>query len=214
MASEWIDITIPIVHGMVHWPGDPDVTVKLGRTLGVDGSPCNVTHISFAAHLGTHMDGPIHFMKNGRGLENLPLDATIGPCRVLELKSKVAVTVADLEPHKLKKGERILLKTANSKKSWAKQPEFDKDFIYISKEAAKYIADCGVRTIGVDYLSVGGFYKDGIETHHALLGPEVWIIEGLNLAKIKPGKYDLICLPIKLANRADGAPARAVLRPR
>jgi arylformamidase len=214
MAAEWIDVSLPIVDSMVHWPGDPSVKIHHVAQIGINGAPCNVSHLSMTAHTGTHMDGPIHFMKEGRGLEELPLDAVIGPCRVLELQSVGLVKVEDLKPHDLQRGERILLKTANSTKSWAMQPEFDKDFIYISKEAAKHIVDCGVRTIGVDYLSVGGFYKDGVETHHALLGAEVWIIEGLNLAKIKPGSYDLICLPIKLSNRADGAPARAVLRPR
>jgi len=214
MNSDWIDISLPVVDGMVHWFGDPAVKIHLIAQIGINNAPCNVSHLSMTAHTGTHMDGPIHFMKNGRGLEDLPLDAVIGPCRVLELQSKNSVSVEDLKPHNLGRGERILLKTANSTKSWALQPTFDKDFIYISKEAAQYIVDCGVRTIGVDYLSVGGFYKDGVETHHALLGAEVWIIEGLVLAHVKPGNYDLICLPVKISNRADGAPARAVLRPR
>jgi arylformamidase len=212
MGKEWIDVSIPVVDGMVHWEGDPGVEISYFASIA-NGAPCNVSKITMSVHTGTHMDGPIHFMKDGRGLENLPLDAVIGPCRVLGLQSKTSVSVEDLKPHNLRKGERILLKTSNSTKSWAMQPKFDRDFVYISKEAAKYIADAGVRTIGVDYLSVGGFYKDGVETHHALLGPEVWIIEGLDLSTIAPGNYELICLPIKIANRADGAPARALLRP-
>jgi arylformamidase len=213
MAAEWIDVSVPVVDGMVHWHGDPPVKISYFCSIAT-GAPCNVSMLNMSAHTGTHMDGPIHFMKDGRGLEDLPLDAVIGPCRVLELSCTDSVSVADLAPHNLQKGERILLKTCNSTKSWGMRPEFDKNFVYISKEAAKYVADAGVRTIGVDYLSVGGFFKDGIETHHALLGPEVWIIEGLDLSKIAPGNYDLICLPVKIANRADGAPARAVLRPR
>jgi len=211
MPTDWIDVSIPVTDGMVHWAGDPAVKINYFASIE-GGAPCNVSLLTMSAHTGTHMDGPRHFIKDGRGLEDLPLDAVMGPCRVLELQSKGAVTVEDLKPHNLQRGERILLKTDNSTKSWAMQPKFDKDFIYISKEAAKYIADTGVRTIGVDYLSVGGFYKDGVETHHALLGPEVWIIEGLDLSKIKPGNYDLICLPIKVSNKADGAPARALLR--
>ncbi len=208
----WIDVTVPIVDGMVHWEGDPAVKIEYFASIA-KGAPCNVSLLTMSAHTGTHMDGPVHFMKDGRGLEDLPLDAVMGPCRVLGLNSVGSVKVEDLKPHNLQRGERIILKTANTPNSWAIQPKFDKDFIYISREAAKYIADCGVRTIGVDYLSVGGFYKDGVETHHALLGPEVWIIEGLDLSKIAPGNYELICLPIKIANRADGAPARALLRP-
>jgi arylformamidase len=71
----------------------------------------------------------------------------------------------------------------------------------------------GIMTVGVDYLSVGGFFKDGIETHHHLLRACVWIIEGLNLSKVKPGKYDLLCLPLKTLN-CDGAPARVLLKAR
>ncbi len=70
-----------------------------------------------------------------------------------------------------------------------------------------------MQTVGIDYLSVGGFYKDGIETHHILLGAEVWIIEGLDLSKVKPGNYDLLCLPIKF-DKGDGAPSRCLLRKR
>mgnify|MGYP001793018284 FL=1 len=67
--------------------------------------------------------------------------------------------------------------------------------------------------MGVDYFSVGGFYKDGVETHHVLLGAEVWIIEGLNFDGLRPGPYDLICLPLKF-QRGDGAPARCLVRKR
>jgi arylformamidase len=158
------------------------------------------------------MDAPLHFLHGAKSMDALPWDAVIGEARVVEIKDKKAIKPAELKKLKLQKGERILFKTPNSARSW-KKGEFDKDFVYISKEAAQYIVDCGVQTVGIDYLSVGGFYKDGIETHHILLGAEVWIIEGIDLSKIKPGNYDLICLPIKFQN-GDGAPARCLIRPR
>ncbi len=210
-TKAWIDISVPLHNGMHHWPGDPAFESCLFASIA-GGKVCNVTQFKTSAHIGTHMDAPRHFIRDGITMEKMPLDAVIGPCRVVEIKHKVALTPEELKPLKLKAGERVLFKTRNSRRSW-KMPEFDKDFIYVSKEAAQHIVDCGVMTVGVDYLSVGGFYKDGVETHNILLGAEVWIIEGLNLAKIQPGKYDLICLPIKMAG-ADGAPARAVLRKR
>ncbi len=70
-----------------------------------------------------------------------------------------------------------------------------------------------MRAVGVDYLSVGGWQKDGVECHRILLGAEVWIIEGLNLANVRAGRYELVCLPLKIVG-ADGAPARAALRKR
>ncbi|HSH93880.1 MAG TPA: cyclase family protein [Roseimicrobium sp.] len=222
MAKEWIDISVEMRDGMVHWPGDPSCNISLFVKLGdpIPGQPgktipCNVTQMTLSAHTGTHMDAPRHFVKDGRTMESMPIDAVVGPCRVIELKDKKAVTVKELKKHKLKKGERILLKTRNSTKSWklAKTSTFDTEFIYIPADTAQYLVDCGIQTVGVDYLSVGGWQKDGVECHQILLGKEVWIIEGLDLSKVKPGKYDLVCLPLKILG-ADGAPARAILRKR
>jgi len=84
--------------------------------------------------------------------------------------------------------------------------------VFVSKEGAQFLVDRGVRTVGVDYLSVGGYFTDGAETHRILLGAHVWIIEGLNLSRVQPGRHELVCLPIKLRD-SDGAPARAVVRP-
>ena len=207
----WIDISVPLKNGMVHWPGDPAFQSRLAKTLG-DDCPCNLTHLDMSAHTGTHMDAPRHFIADGKTMETMPIDATVGPCRVIEIHDETAITAAELEPHQLQRNERILFKTRNSACSW-QTDDFDEDFIYIAQDAARHLTACGVMTVGVDYLSVGGYKKDGVETHVELLGAEVWIIEGLNLAAITPGEYDLACLPLKLVG-SDGAPARAILRPR
>jgi arylformamidase len=83
----------------------------------------------------------------------------------------------------------------------------------VSEEAAAALGALPLRLIGVDYLSVGGFHADGPEIHRRLLTAGVWILEGLDLRGVEPGDYDLVCLPLRLAG-ADGAPARAMLRPR
>jgi arylformamidase len=209
MPKKWMDISVPIKSGMVHWPDNPEVRVD--KMLDMDrGDICNVSVLSLGSHTGTHMDAPLHFINGAKGLDRMPLDATIGPCRVIEIQDREAVKVEEIANQKIKAGERILFKTRNSKNAW-KTDNFDEDFIFISKEAAAFLAKARVMTVGIDYLSVGGFKKDGVETHRALLGAGIWIIEGLNLARIKPGKYELCCLPIKVLN-SDGAPARALLR--
>ena len=209
--NSWIDISVPMRNGMHTWPGDPPFYFTT-HVSTAKGDVCNVSAVTMSSHVGTHMDAPLHFLHGAKTMDDLPWDAVIGPARVVTIRDKSAIKPAELKKLKPKKGERLLFKTNNSAVSWQK-PEFDKDFIYIAKEGAQYLVDCGVQTVGVDYLSVGGFYKDGIETHHILLGAEVWIIEGLDLSKVKPGNYDLLCLPIKYHAR-DGAPARCLIRPR
>ena len=92
-------------------------------------------------------------------------------------------------------------------------PVFDKNFVSISEAAGKVLAEAGVMTVGVDYLSIGGFGKDVVEVHQVMLGAGIWVIEGLRLVDVDPGDYDLLCLPLKIKG-ADGAPCRALLKPR
>jgi arylformamidase len=209
MATSWIDVSVPIHTGMVHWPDNPPVRVERMLDMGA-GDACNVSKLSLGVHTGTHIDAPIHFLPTGKGVDEALLGALIGPARVLEIADPESIKAAELEPYQLQPGERILFKTRNSPRCW-QSDDFVEDFVYISQEAARYLADRRVQAVGVDYLSVGGFHKDGQETHHALLSAEIWIIEGLNLAAVRPGNYELICLPLRITG-ADGAPARVVLR--
>jgi arylformamidase len=205
----WIDVSVPLRSGMVHWPDNPPVRIE--RMLDMEcGDAANVSTISLGSHTGTHMDAPIHFVPGGAGMDRMPLDATIGRARVIEIQDPVSIKPDELDPHGISRGERILFKTQNSTRRWWAE-DFAEDFVYVSQEAARYLADRGIRTVGVDYLSVGGFHKDGVETHQALLGAGIWVIEGVDLSEIVPGEYELICLPLKVED-GDGAPARAILR--
>jgi arylformamidase len=194
---------------MVHWPDNPPVRIE--RLLDMArGDVANVSTISLGSHTGTHMDAPLHFVRGAEGMDRMPLDATIGRARVIEIQDPTSVKPDELGPHEIGRGARILFKTRNSSLVWWTR-DFIEDFVYVSQEAARYLADREVRTVGVDYLSVGEFRKDGVETHEALLGAGIWVIEGLDLSVVGPGEYELICLPLKVAD-GDGAPARAILR--
>jgi arylformamidase len=207
--TEWIDVSVPLTTGMAHWPGDP--VPRLKRALDMNrGDICNATTLSISAHTGTHMDAPLHFIADGEAIDRIPLQAVIGEARVIEIADPVRITSEELASHAPKRGERLLFKTVNSTDCW-NTPDFVKRFVHVGADAARYLADCDVRTIGIDYLSIGAFEGDGVETHRILLGAGIWIIEGLNLSSVSAGRYELICLPLKIMG-GDGAPARAVVR--
>lgn len=208
-SDNWIDVSVGLHDGMVHWPDNPPVQISFDMAIS-KGDVCNVSKMSLGVHTGTHMDAPLHFFKDGRSIDTMPLSATLGRARIIEIHDTESIKPAELEQHNIQLGERILFKTINSTHYW-QSDTFVKDFVYISQEAAQYLAKLQIQTVGVDYLSVGGFFKDGPETHHALLGAGIWIIEGLNLSAIEVGEYDLICLPLKMIG-SEGAPARAILR--
>lgn len=207
--SDWIDISIALHNDMVHWPGDPpfqrDEVLRMAN-----GDVCNVSKITTSVHVGTHMDAPHHFIQGGTGMDSMPLEAGIGLARVIAIADPELIRIREVEQHRIRPGERILFRTRNSDRAWNSN-DFQESFVHIPADTAKYLAGTGVQTVGVDYLSVGGFQTDGPQTHEALLGAGIWIIEGLNLATVEPGQYDLVCLPMKIMG-SDGAPARAVVR--
>lgn len=207
--SDWIDVSIPLRPGMPHWPGDSPFEIARDKDMS-KGDHDNVSRISLGVHTGTHMDAPLHFFADGRPIDTLPFTAVVGRARIIEIEDTESIKPDELDRHDIEPGERILFKTVNSSRAW-NSDTFYEDFVYISKEGAAFLAERKILTVGVDYLSVGGFKKDGPETHHALLGAGIWIIEGLNLRDVPSGHYDLICLPLRLSG-AEGSPARAILR--
>jgi arylformamidase len=205
----WIDVTVPIRHGMVHWPDNPPVCLESQETLA-GGVVLRLSKLTFGVHTGTHVDAPNHFGVPGGGVDRLPLGAFMGPARVASLRSRT-IGRAEMEALDLRAGERVLFKTTNSARCWDTD-DFVPDYVYLTSEGARVAAARRIQTIGIDYLSVGGG-DDGPETHRVLLEAGVCIIEGLDLRRVEPGEYELLALPMLIAG-SDGAPTRVLLRPR
>lgn len=213
-VTRWLmktyDVSLTVTPDMAVWPGDPQPILE--RVVKIEeGRNANGSHMSMGVHTGTHVDAPYHFLQDGSTVEKMPLKVLIGRAYVIHLPDDVevitpaALEAADLPP----RTRRVLIRTRNSK-IWAKEPrKFQENFVGVDADAAEYLVKRGVKLVGVDYLSVAP-YKNSKPTHVTLLKAGVVIIEGLNLSQVSQGRYNLICLPIKLEGR-DGAPARAVL---
>lgn len=209
--TEWIDVSIPIRNGMPHWPDNPPL--QINRTMDIArGDEATVSTVFIGSHTGTYMDAPLHFIQAGQAIHEMPSTATIGRAQVIEIHHPEAITLVELRGHAVRPGGPLLFKTRNSRRRWAER-DFMRAYVYLTTEAARWLVQQQVRTVGIDYLPVGGYEKNGPEVHQVLLDANVWIIEGLGLSGIAPGRYELICLPLNIL-QGDGAPARALLRPR
>jgi arylformamidase len=193
------------------WPGDPPVQIERVSSIN-EGDPANLTRLSLGAHTGTHIDAPYHFFEEGLKVDQLPLSTFIGSAHVLEVYHKEGtITATDLANLGLPSTvQRLLIKTDNSYLWEGGLLEFEKDFVHLGGDAARWIVKRGIKLIGVDYLSVDSFDSGDKVAHHTLLEAGVVIIEGLNLSHVAQGVYQLYCLPLKIAD-SDGAPARVVL---
>ena len=211
----WTDITYPIFEGMTGWPNQPATTYDVLSCIHC-GDQARVTMLHFSAHTGTHMDAPSHFLAQGIDISQAPIHVGLGPVRIARIDCPAEVTVQQLKDYEartrpLEKGERLLLRTPNSDRALWLQDPFNKEYHAIGPEAAKYIAGKRLLLVGVDYLSVGPFYEGNPQTHRALMGANVWIIEGVDLRKVSEGEYEMICLPLKLSG-SDGSPVRVLLK--
>jgi arylformamidase len=208
---EIIDVTRTVDPKMLKWPDDTEPPSQEFVTRTDNGDPATVSEWKMSSHTGTHMDARMHFIPGGWPMEALDLSRSVGLCRVVDLTHVEGhVGRADLEAAEVAGQARLLLKTRNSELGFMQREEFEEGYSAISREAAEYLVEIGVETIGVDYLSVEPFEDAGFSTHHTLLGADVVILEGLVLAEVEPGEYFLACLPLKLAG-SDGSPARAIL---
>lgn len=202
---ELIDISLSLSEKTIIYPNNPSIEIK---TFKNPGGWSYLSRIAFGSHTGTHIDGPAHVLAGGINIDELPLDLMIGPCRVLDMTtSKKSVTQEELVKKRIKKGERILLKTKNSSRGYER---FYSDYIFVASEAARYLSQRQIKLIGIDYLSIKQKGVKDNTPHTAFLAKKIPILEGINLVNVNEGAYFLIALPLKFVG-IEAAPARAVL---
>jgi arylformamidase len=191
------------------YPGDSPFTIAPSSCIA-GGDLANVSTVTLSSHSGTHLDPPRHFSDNGIPVDEIPLERLIGKAQVVEILGVTMIGREQLSRLIVAGVERLLLKT-DSSELW-KRSEFKEDFTALSVDGARYLLESGVKLIGIDYLSVESVRGNG-EVHRILLDNDVLILEGINLAEVTPGEYELICLPLRIKG-GDGAPVRALLRDR
>lgn len=201
------DISVPLAAGLPTWPGDPCFQLEPVLLLE-QGDEARVARLTLGDHSGTHLDAPAHMLADGSNLDSFSLSRLMGPALVADLRGVTEIGVQELAGLPLAGVERLLLKTDNSR-LWDRA-EFCREFAALSAAGAELLVSKGIRLVGIDYLSIERFGGDG-SVHHILLGNEVLILEGLDLAAVPAGEYELICLPLRITGAA-GAPARAILR--
>ena len=179
------------------YPGDPAPEKK---TLGSmeKGDLYNLTAFSMCAHNGTHIDAPFHFLKGGKTVDAICLEAFVGMAYVAVHHGTVfgddaAAIMEKAKGQNPEAAKRILIKGDAE----------------VSLEAAKVFASSDILLLGNESQTVGP--EDvPMAVHQALLGAEVVLLEGIRLTTVPEGVYFLNAAPLNLSG-ADGSPCRAVL---
>lgn len=200
------DISQPLKEGVPTWPGDTAFSFKLNWTKEETGS-VNVGSLTLSTHTGTHVDAPFHFDVEGKKMLDLQPDLYVGDALVVHLEGRESITPEDLHSYDLSQVERLLIKTG----SWEDRSKFPESITYLSPQLAPFLKENGIRLIGVDVPSVDQVDSKDLETHHSLLDHDIHILESVMLDDVDEGVYELIALPLPLAE-SDASPVRAILR--
>lgn len=206
MDTLW-DISPAISPATPVWPGDTPVSVE--RVWRIEaGSPVNVARLTLSPHTGAHADAPLHYDAHGVPIGAVPLDAYLGPCRVIDCRGaaplvtpeQIAGALAGAPP-------RVLLRTYAA----APQDAWDSAFCAVAPAAIDLLAAHGVRLVGIDTPSLDPQASKTMDSHGRIRAHGMAILEGLVLDAVPAGDYELIALPLKFAT-LDASPVRAVLR--
>jgi len=197
-----IDISRRVSPQTAVFPGD--VPFEIVQT---DIGSCVVGRIATTLHIGTHADAPNHFVRGAAGIGEVDLAKYFGPCRVVERIGSAPITADDVARWNVQRGMRYLAKTQR-----AIDPDvFPDEFAHLTPEAARMLASAGAELFGIDTSSVDHRDSKTLDAHKSLLAGGVAILENLDLTAAKPGPYELMAFPLRLAG-ADASPVRAVLR--
>jgi arylformamidase len=204
---EIIDISQTIRRGIPVWPGDQKYHQRWTMRMK-ENDPCNVSAVTMTTHLGTHVDAPYHCDNDGLDIAAVSLRHYIGPARVESIMVQGSITPAELGGIEWQGVERILLKTRSSGRA---EGRFEREYVSFTEEAAEYLGEKGILLVGTDAPSVDSFHSSALAIHKILMRHGIAILEGIRLDHVKPGDYELICLPLRFAG-LDGSPVRAILR--
>ena len=179
------------------YPGDPAPEKRILSSVS-DGAPCNLTWFSMCAHNGTHIDSPYHFLCDGKTVDAIPLEKTVGLAYVSEQIGDISSDDAHDILRKAKKysceaAKRILIKGK----------------AVVTEGAAVVFAESGVVLLGNESQTIGPENAPAA-VHKILLGADVVLLEGIRLSEVIEGAFFLASAPICLAG-SDGSPCRSIL---
>ncbi|GAB7521148.1 arylformamidase [Paraburkholderia sp. 2C] len=201
------DITPAVDAGTPVWPGDTPVGIDRVWRMEA-GSPVNVARLTLSPHTGAHTDAPLHYDPKGAAIGEVPLEAYLGPCRVIHCIGAAPVVAPEHVQAALHGvPARVLLRT------YAQAPlhEWDNAFSAVAPATIDLLATHGVRLIGIDTPSLDPQDSKAMDAHLRVRAHGMAILEGIVLDDVEAGDYELIALPLKLTT-LDASPVRAVLR--
>lgn len=196
----YVDLSVPINEKTPVYPGDPITKIETAGIFDTDGYEDH--YVSIGTHAGTHIDAPRHMVKNGKSLDEIPVEHFIG--RGVYIKVAGSFSLDVIKKANIQEGDIVLFHTGMS--DVYHEPAYYNNYPAMTDEIGRYLVEKKVKMVGVDMCSVD---HEPFPVHRILLKDDVLIIENLtNLGVLEGKEFTITALPIKL--QIDGAPTRVI----
>ena len=123
------------------------------------GQGANGQIITTSNHVGTHMDGEIHFHASGRSIGNVPMKEWVGPGVVVDISDQVGdydlyTPEMLMKKAEIKKGDILIINTGYNRYAWD-QKQSDEVRYFVKHPGPgpgfhKWAIDMKIKWIGVD----------------------------------------------------------------
>lgn len=199
---KFYDVTAPIYEGMPVYKNKPEKQPKFHT---VTNGHVTETKVEMDLHTGTHVDAPLHMINDASTIETIAIKDLVGPVKLFDLTDvEDRITKEDIQHLDIQKDDFILFKTKNSF-----DEAFNFEFIFVAEDAAAYLAEVGIKGVGIDALGIERA-QEGHPTHRSLFQANVIVMEGLRLKEVEAGEYFMVAAPLNIQN-TDASPARVLL---
>ncbi|MFG6413410.1 arylformamidase [Roseateles sp. DC23W] len=188
------------------FPGDEPYHLRWTAQLA-PGCPVNLSALTMSPHVGAHADAPLHYAHDAPAIDAVPLDTYLGRCRVIHaIGAAPLITVKHLQHAESQLPPRVLVRVCQRADT-----VWNPAFTAYAPEAIAWLAERGVKLIGIDTPSVDPADSKVLDSHQQLRRLDLRVLENLVLDDVPEGDYELIALPLKLQG-ACASPVRAILR--
>lgn len=195
--NKWIDLSTSLNNSIPVWPGTERFRITRKSKRSVVSSS-----FSLFAHYGTHIDAPLHCIKNGKTVDQIDVNSLCGLVQIIDVRKSRRIEVSHLRDMI---SYNVFFKTSNTMKG-----RFTKNYCYMTPEVCRRLVKLKTRIVGTNYLSIEKYGNKKFESHRILLKNDVLIIEGLNLSSVNEGLYQMVALPLKIC--AEASPIRVIVK--
>ncbi len=157
-----------------------------------------MSEVRMWSHVGTHIESPFHYLRDGEDVAHIPLERVVGAGIVLDFADKgvgAPITLEDMERRgqDIQEGDILFIRTGLSHNYRTPRSH---DRPYFTIEAIRWLVDRGISCLGVDCSGIEKRDEPTQPCHEMLFQHGIPLIEHLaHLEQLSKRRFFVVAVP-------------------